>query len=178
MDTGKVSRIVKIGDPDADILYKEGREVTEFGKSIIDFAKDLIATMRAARGIGIAAQQVGRSERALVIDVSKGVDKSTTCKSDNKIVRIRNISPIIMFNAKVENHSKETRVGIEGCLSVPGQEGEVERYISVEISYQDENGKSHRLACNGLLSICSQHEIDHNNGIVYTKKAIKVSRKV
>ena len=112
---------------------------------------DLLATMYAAPGIGLAAPQVGARRRVIVVDVA-GKDEAP--------------SPLRLANPVILAHSSELVVMSEGCLSLPEIYLEIERPASVRVRYLDRDDKSQEIAAGGLLSRCLQHEIDHLDGIL------------
>jgi len=122
---------------------------------------DMLETMYAAPGIGLAAIQVGILKRLVVIDISKEEEKR---------------QPIFLVNPEIINKSKETSVYEEGCLSLPGQFAEVERPAECSIKYIDYYGKEKELKANGLLATCIQHEIDHINGILFIDYLSKLKK--
>ena len=113
---------------------------------------DMIETMYAANGIGLAAIQIGFPKRIIVMDISKDqINKNPMCF----------VNPIIL------NKSKEQSIYEEGCLSVPDQFAEIERPNKCEVEYLDYNGEKKLLKVEGLLATCIQHEIDHLEGILF-----------
>lgn len=149
------------------LLRKVSEKVENFDKELALFVEDLIDTMRVENGIGIAAIQVGKPIRVLIVDIPIN-DKS---------------NPYIIINPVVKSLSKETIILDEGCLSVKNDNqeslvyGKVERPISITIGYQDLEGKFKDLAINGTksdyhlwLARCLQHELDHLDGILFIDK--------
>ena len=122
---------------------------------------DMLETMYAAPGIGLAAIQIGILKRIVVIDISKD-------KEDKK--------PIFMVNPKIISTSKTTSVYEEGCLSLPGQFAEIERPAKCQIEFIDFNGKKKELNANGLLATCIQHEIDHLDGVLFIDYLSKLKK--
>ena len=122
---------------------------------------DMLETMYAAPGIGLAAVQVGILKRLVVIDISKGEEKK---------------KPIFLINPQIMHQSKETSVYEEGCLSLPGQFAEIERPAECTIKYIDYNGKEKDLKADGLLATCIQHEVDHLNGILFIDYLSKLKK--
>lgn len=113
---------------------------------------DMLETMYAAPGIGLAAIQVGIPKRMLVIDVSReGEDKQ----------------PLYIINPEITWVSDDDQLYEEGCLSLPEQYAEVERPAEVKVSYLDRNGERQELHADGLLAVCLQHEMDHLEGILF-----------
>ena len=134
-----------LGDP---ILRQETKptQVTDEIRQLID---DMFETMHAAKGIGLAAPQVGRRERVAVVDVQGGEP------------------PLALINPEIVSSSSETEKSEEGCLSIPDIFGDVERPTSVVVRALDRDGKSFEVAGSGLLARCLQHEIDHLNGKLF-----------
>lgn len=139
--------ILVAGDP---LLRKISRPVERIDKKLHRLLRDMAETMYAAEGVGLAAPQVGKLIRAVVIDVGEGLYEM--------------INPVIV--------KKEGEViGSEGCLSVPDYEGEVKRAEYVECEFTDSTGKRMLLCASGLLAICVQHELDHLDGVLFIDKA-------
>ena len=122
---------------------------------------DMIETMYAANGIGLAAIQIGFPKRIIVMDVSK----------DQK-----NKNPMYFVNPIILNKSKEQSIYEEGCLSVPDQFAEIERPNKCEVEYLDYNGEKKLLKAEGLLATCIQHEIDHLEGILFIDYLSKLKK--
>ena len=122
---------------------------------------DMLATMYAAPGIGLAAVQVGILKRLVVIDISKEEEKK---------------KPIFLINPQIIHQSKNTSVYEEGCLSLPGQFAEIERPAECTIKYIDYHGKEKELKSDGLLATCIQHEVDHLNGILFIDYLSKLKK--
>lgn len=135
--------IKKAGAP---ILKEECGEVEKVDESIIQLLDDMAETMYEAKGVGLAAPQVGLSIRVIVIDIGKGLHEM--------------INPVIL---KREGKTIDT----EGCLSVPEIVGEVERSEKVRVEFTNRRGKRQKLRADGLLARCIQHEIDHLNGRLF-----------
>jgi len=134
-----------LGDP---ILRQETKPVAEVTDDVRRLIDDMFDTMRAARGIGLAAPQVGRTERVAVVDVEGGKN------------------PIALVNPEVVS-GEGTIVGEEGCLSIPDVFGDVERAASVVVRALDRDGNSIEVRGTELLSRCLQHEIDHLHGKLF-----------
>ena len=132
------------GDP---ILRRKCKPVERVDQKVRDIFDRMLETMYAAPGVGLAAPQVGISRRLIVIDVGDG--------------------PIKLANPKVTFLSDEEELGMEGCLSYPGLEGEVWRCSKVRLSGLDENGQRVSYEGEGLFARCAQHECDHLDGRVY-----------
>ena len=138
-----VKKIVIEPDP---ILRKKSQPLEYVNKEIQKFLKDMLSTMYAAPGIGLAAVQVGVPKRLIVIDLSKDGKKK---------------NPLFLINPEITYKSNETSIYEEGCLSLPGHFAEVERPAECHLNYIDYNGNKKNLKANGLLATCVQHEVDH-----------------
>ena len=133
-------------------------KVDEDTKKLMD---DMLETMYAAPGIGLAAIQVGILKRLVVIDISKEEEKK---------------KPIFLINPQIIHQSKKTSIYEEGCLSLPGQFAEIERPAECTLKYIDYNGKEKELKADGLLATCVQHEVDHLNGILFIDYLSKLKK--
>jgi len=122
---------------------------------------DMLETMYAANGIGLAAIQIGIPKRIIVIDISKDENKK---------------EPIYFVNPIVKNKNSEKATYEEGCLSVPDQFAEIERPNTCEVEYLDYNGKKQLLKAEGLLATCIQHEMDHLEGILFIDYLSKLKK--
>ncbi len=132
-----------------EILKKVSEPIEKVGINEKKLIIDLFETMYDSNGIGLAAVQVGILKRVLVIDVSN--------KDEEK-------NPIALINPVIKKLSDDTSVYEEGCLSIPETFIEIERPKICEVEYVDEKGKKKNLKCDGLLSTCVQHEINHLDG--------------
>ena len=155
MSTRKV-----IIEPDP-ILRKKSDSLYQVNNDIRKLLDDMLKTMYAAPGIGLAAVQIGILKRIIVIDISKKEEKK---------------NPIFLINPEIIFQSKETSTYEEGCLSLPGHFAEIERPAKCKIEYIDYNGKKAELEAEGLLSTCIQHEIDHLNGILFIDYLSKLKK--
>ena len=133
----------------SEILKKKSESIEKVGKNEKKLIKDLFDTMYASKGIGLAAVQVGILKRILVIDVST--------KDEQK-------KPISLINPIIKRLSDDTSIYEEGCLSIPETFIEIERPKICEIEYIDLDGNKKELKCDGLMSTCVQHEINHLDG--------------
>ena len=127
---------------------------------------DMFDTMYDARGIGLAATQVGIEQRIFVMDLQEPEEEA------GEPVR----KPMIFINPEILSVSDETSVYNEGCLSIPEQYAEVERPARCRVKWQDANGKAHEQDLDGLMATCVQHEIDHLNGVLFTDHISKLKR--
>ncbi len=134
-------------------LKKECEPVEAVNDEIKTLLDDMLETMYAAPGIGLAAPQIGVMKRVVVMDVSDDKDKP---------------EPLKLINPEIIWESEETSIYQEGCLSIPEQYADVERPAEVGMRYMDENGETHEIEADGLLATCIQHEIDHLDGVLFT----------
>ena len=132
-----------------EILKKISDPVEKIGINEKKLINDLFETMYVSNGIGLAAVQIGILKRILVVDVSTKDEKN---------------QPIVLINPVIKNLSDDTSVYEEGCLSIPETFIEIERPKICEVEYIDEKGSKKNLECDGLLSTCIQHEINHLDG--------------
>jgi len=133
-------------------LHTVAKPVGAVDARLRQLASDMFDTMYEAAGIGLAATQVDVHERLIVIDVSEDRDQ-----------------PLVLINPEILWASPETRVGDEGCLSVPGIYDGVERSIAVKVQALDLDGKLQVHAAEGMLAVCIQHEMDHLMGKVFVE---------
>lgn len=155
--------IVEVPDPRLRLISKPVDAVTDDTRA---FVADLIDTMYAANGIGLAAIQVGVDSRILVIDLQDEKD------ADDKPIK----APHAYINPEILSVSEETSSYNEGCLSIPEQYADVARPASCRVRWLDEQGESHEEELTGLLSTCMQHEIDHLNGVLFIDHISRLKR--
>ena len=125
--------------------------VEQIDEDLLRLLDDMLETMYAAPGIGLAAPQVGVLRRAFVADLGGEGERT----------------PIYVINPEIVARSESTNVAEEGCLSLPKQFGEVARFDQVRVRYLDREGATQEIEADGLLARCLQHEIDHLNGILF-----------
>ena len=135
-------------EPDP-ILRKKSEMLETVDDELRTLLDDMLETMYAAPGIGLAAVQIGILKRLIVIDIARDKEKK---------------NPLFLINPEIISLSKKTSVYEEGCLSLPGHFAEIERPAECQIKFTDYNGKEKELKATGLLGTCIQHEIDHLNG--------------
>jgi len=164
--------IRKYGDP---VLRAKGKRVGEVDERIRVLAADMLETMHAANGIGLAAQQVGEALQLTVLDISQVEDRPSLLKLNGKEVEPESAMPLVLLNPKLSLH-QETDSGNEGCLSFPDINAEIDRAIWVEVEAETLEGETIRLEASGLLSRALQHEIDHLNGILFIDRMSSVAK--
>ncbi|MET3210534.1 UNVERIFIED_CONTAM: peptide deformylase [Paenibacillus sp. PvR008] len=141
-------------EPD-DVLHKVAKEVTKITPNVQKLLDDMADTMYEAEGVGLAAPQVGILKRLIVVDAG----------DEHGLIK--------MINPEIVSEEGE-QLGAEGCLSIPGLNGDVRRAEKVTVKGLDRNGKAITVTATGLLSRAFQHEIDHLNGVLFTDIAEKV----
>jgi peptide deformylase len=162
--------IVHYNDP---VLRRKGEKITVFDKALASFAEQMVETMHEARGIGLAAQQVGRALQVCVVDL-RSADADFDWKLDGAKTPLELFMPMVIVNPKVVVAKKApTAVLEEGCLSFPDIRGDVERAEVLSAKYSDQHGLPHTLECTGLFARCILHELDHLNGILFIDRMEK-----
>lgn len=164
--------IRKYGDP---ILRAKGRRIEEVDEQIRALAADMLETMHAANGVGLASQQVGHALQLTVLDISQVEDRPSTMKLNGNEVDPASAMPLVLLNPKLRLH-EEMDSGNEGCLSFPDITGEIDRAISVEVEAETLEGETVRIEAAGLLSRALQHEFDHLNGILFIDRMSSVAK--
>jgi len=150
--------IIRLPDPRLRLVSNPIKEIDGEVRSLV---ADMLETMYAAPGIGLAAIQVGIPQRVVTLDLAK--------KDEPK-------NPQVVINPEILWSSEERGSYEEGCLSIPEINEEVERPAQVKVRYTDLDGKMREVAANGLLATCLQHEIDHLNGVLFIDRLSKLKR--
>jgi len=166
--------IVKYGDP---VLRAKGRRISKVDDAIRQLVADMIETMHAANGIGLAAQQVGQALQLAVIDVSPAEDRPSTLKLNGEVVEPALPMPLVLLNPALKI-GEEKVLGVEGCLSFPEITADIERGEAVTGSAMTLDGDEIAFEATGLLARALQHELDHLNGVLFIDRmnsAAKVS---
>ena len=141
------------------------RKVTDATRQLID---DMVETMRLAPGVGLAAPQVGVSQRVIVVEYTEPEDEGEENARPPKLYAV--------VNPEIVRRSPEMVSGTEGCLSIPGYLGTLDRHAWVSVKGLNRHGQPFRLKAQGWLARIFQHEIDHVNGILYIDRATEVWR--
>jgi peptide deformylase len=161
-----IRTIVTLPDP---VLRRKARPVTRFDKDLQTLIDDMIETMREAPGVGLAAPQVGVPERVIVVEYAEPEEVEEGEEPQEVEPKL-----YVMVNPEIVKASADSEVGVEGCLSIPGLVGEVERVYEVRIKGLNRRGQPVKLKAEGWLARIFQHEIDHINGVLFTDHATKV----
>jgi peptide deformylase len=156
-----VREVVLVGN---DILREKARRVRDFDGKLHELLDDMLETMHESDGVGLAAPQVGIGERVIVIHLPDDEDQYGPMAGQLFEV----------VNPEIVKESRETVEGIEGCLSIPGYAGNVERSLAVTVRAQDRNGKEFRVKAQDWLARVFQHEIDHLHGILYIDRTEQI----
>lgn len=157
--------IVTLPDP---VLRRKAKPVTKFDKSLQTLIDDMIETMRDAPGVGLAAPQVGVSERLAVIEYAEDEDEEQGGENEGTPKPPKPKRLYVIINPEIVMASEEKVQGVEGCLSIPGLLGEVERHEALHVRALNRHGKPVKLKVDGWLARIFQHEIDHLNGVLFT----------
>jgi len=155
--------ILQYGDP---ILRTKGKRIEKIDERIRQLTQDMIETMRAANGVGLAAQQVGEALQLTVLDVSQVEDRPSTMKLNGEDVDPRTAMPLVLINPEIKL-AGETELAMEACLSFPEISGGIERAKSVIAHAQTLEDGRIEIEASGLLGRAIQHEVDHLNGILF-----------
>ncbi len=150
-----MAKLKIITGADNPILRKRSVEVKKFDARLKKFAKDLRAKMVEADGLGLAAPQVSENIRVVVVTLNHGKSNA---------VAVTMVNPVIMW------HSEEMVVREEGCLSLPGQYGKVERWKELHVEFRDVEGERHVLKLAELDARVMQHEVDHIDGVLFVDR--------
>ncbi len=154
-----IREIVTLPQP---ILRRKARKVSDFGPEYQTLVDDMVETMRQAPGVGLAAPQVDESLRLIVVEFGNEDDEDIPPRL------------YVLANPEITHGSDETLVGTEGCLSIPGLQGDVERMAAVTVKGLNRHGKPMTVKAKGWLARIFQHEIDHLDGILFVDRAEKI----
>ena len=166
--------ILQYGDP---ILRTKGKPINKINAHIRELAQNMIETMHAASGVGLAAQQIGEALQLTVLDVSEVEDRPSTMKLNGESIDPKTAMPLLLINPQIDL-SAETEKGTEGCLSFPEITGEIVRAKSMTVRAQNLDGEPIEIEMTGFLARAVQHEVDHLNGILFIDRmstAAKIS---
>jgi peptide deformylase len=157
-----VREIVTLPEP---VLRKKARKVTDFGPELQTLIDDMVETMRVAPGVGLAAPQVNASVRVIVVEYGEE-DEEEKAPVPPKLYTV--------VNPEITRFSNESEVGSEGCLSIPGFAGDVDRPLAVTVKGLNRRGQPIRIKAEGWLARIFQHEIDHLDGVLFVDRAERV----
>jgi len=158
--------IVTLPEP---VLRRKARPITKFDDNLKKLIDDMIETMRDAPGVGLAAPQVGVSERLIVVEYAEEPEVEEGREPKEVKPKL-----YVMINPEIVKFSEEKEMGVEGCLSIPGLVGEVERFTTIHLKGLNRRGQPVKLRAEGWLARIFQHEVDHLNGVVFPDIATRV----
>jgi peptide deformylase len=164
--------IVKYGHP---VLRQKGARIEQITAEIKKLAADMLETMHANKGVGLAAQQIGRALQLTVVDVRDVTERPSWLELDGRPADVIAFMPLILINPEIKPLG-EVVAGAEGCLSFPEIFGEIARPESVDVKALDEEGKPVEFRCGRLLARAIQHEVDHLNGILFIDRMDKATK--
>jgi peptide deformylase len=159
-------QIVHLPEP---ILRRKAKPVTRFDKDLQTLIEDMIETMREAPGVGLAAPQIDLPMQLAVVEYAEGEDEEENEDAPAKPKKL-----YVLINPEITRVSDEKVMGVEGCLSIPGLIGEVERHEAIQVKALNRHGSPVKLKVDGWMARIFQHEIDHLNGVLFTDKAARV----
>ena len=148
--------IYKLGD---EVLRKNSQRISKVDTSIRNLAKDMLQSMYSAKGIGLAAPQIGIHKELLVIDIN--YEDSAA-------------EPLILINPEITAFGSTLNSYEEGCLSIPGVYLNVFRPSTIKLKFRDEMGRPRKMKAEGLLARCIQHEMDHLNGVLFVDRVSSI----
>ena len=158
-----VLSVVKYGSP---VLRRKGARIDTITPEIETLIEDMFDTMHAARGVGLAAQQIGKALQLTVIDVTGIEDRPSNLELNGKTADVEAFMPLVLINPEVKPVGAPVS-GPEGCLSFPEIYSDITRPESVDVTALDRRGNNIQFRCGGLLARAVQHETDHLNGILF-----------
>ena len=167
-----ILEIVKYGHP---ALRTKGARITQPDEKLRQLAEDMIETMDAANGVGLAAQQVGVPIQLAVIDVAGIEDRPSTMLIGGRPVSVEAHMPLVLLNPEL-TLSKDRESGNEGCLSFPDMSAEILRAAAVKAKAQQLDGSTIEFEATGLLARALQHEVDHLHGILFIDRMNSASK--
>jgi peptide deformylase len=162
-----IRNIVTLPEP---VLRRKAKPITKFDKDLQTLIDDMIDTMRDAPGVGLAAPQVNILQQLAVIEYAEGEDE----EEEEEDAKPKPKKLYVIINPEIVKASEEKVMGVEGCLSIPGLIGEVERHQAIQVKALNRHGSPVKLKVDGWLARIFQHEIDHLNGVLFTDLATEI----
>jgi peptide deformylase len=167
-----ILEVVKYGNA---VLRQKGAPIDKINADIKKLIADMFETMYAAKGVGLAAQQVGRALQLTVLDVRGIADRPSTLERDGKEADVAEFMPLVLINPQVKPLGDPV-AGPEGCLSFPEIYADISRPGMAEVKALNDKGEKIEFRCGGLLSRAIQHELDHLNGILFIDRMLRVDK--
>lgn len=164
--------IVMYGTP---VLRQKGARIEEITPAIKKLIGDMLETMYAYKGIGLAAQQIGVPVQLTVIDVRGVTDRPSSLELDEKPADVSEFMPLVLINPEITPAGPPV-AGPEGCLSFPEVFADISRPDAVDVKARDAEGRRLQFRCGGLLARAVQHETDHLNGILFIDRMDKKTK--
>ena len=164
--------VVQYGHP---VLRRKGARIEAITADIRQLIRDMLETMEAAHGVGLAAQQVGHALQLTVVDVAAVPDRPSTLEIEGRSVAIKDAMPIVLVNPVLQL-SGPSDTGPEGCLSFPEVYADITRPNEVTVSALNERGETVSFHTTGFLGRAIQHEVDHLNGILFIDRMDRETR--
>lgn len=161
-----IREIVTVPDP---VLRRKAQKVTKFDEKLQTLIDDMVETMREAPGVGLAAPQIGVLEQIIVVEYfekEEDEEREDAAEASKRLY--------VVVNPEITRTSAETVTGAEGCLSIPGYLGEVERFEAITVKGQNRRGQPVTLKLKDWTARIFQHEIDHLSGVLFTDLATKI----
>ncbi|MDO9301887.1 MAG: peptide deformylase [Anaerolineales bacterium] len=163
--------IVTLPEP---VLRRKAKPITKFDKELQTLIDDMIETMREAPGVGLAAPQVNILQQLAVIEYAEDEDDEDDEAAEENLKPAKPKQLFVIINPEIVKASEEKVNGIEGCLSIPGLIGEVERHEAIQVKALNRYGQPVKLKVDGWTARIFQHEIDHLNGVLFTDLATRI----
>jgi peptide deformylase len=157
------------------VLRKKGAKISSFDAALRKLAAEMIKTMHEAQGIGLAAQQIGQAIQLCVVDLREA-KLDFSWELDGAHPPLDLFMPLEIVNPELTLLPSPVTSYEEGCLSFPNIRGDIDRPDLISVKFQDLHGTPHQLTCDGLLSRCIQHEVDHLNGVLFIDRMLKKVR--
>jgi peptide deformylase len=167
-----ILEVVKYGHP---ALRQKGARIEKITPDLHILIADMFETMYAAKGIGLAAQQVGRALQLTVLDVRGATERPSTLELDGKEADVLAFMPLVLINPAVKGEGQPV-AGSEGCLSFPEIFADIERPPLAEVRATNQKGAETVFRCGGLLARAIQHELDHLNGILFIDRMARADK--
>lgn len=164
--------VILYGHP---VLRQKGARVESITPAIRQLAADMLETMRAAHGIGLAAQQIGQALQLTVIDVREVTDRPSTLERDGQPADVGAFMPLVLINPEWKP-LRPSVPGMEGCLSFPEIYAEIQRPEGIEVNALNLEWERLTFRCGGLLARVIQHEVDHLHGILFIDRMSAADR--
>lgn len=167
-----ILEVVKFGQP---VLRKKGARIDKINAEVRKLIADMLETMYAHKGVGLAAQQVGVAQQLTVLDVRGATDRPSWAERKGERVDVAELMPLVLVNPEIKPVG-EPAPGPEGCLSFPEIYAEITRPESIDVKAIDREGKVIEFRCGGLLARAVQHEVDHLQGILFIDRMGKKTK--